>query len=211
MKKATSKTTLVLRSPFLYYRREDPYWPFNSILNGLLAIVLLFVFFKLHHWLILLLSALVLLLLELPRWLDKPRCLLREDSVTVKRLWYTYRKFSMENLYAMGRYAEEGAEPMLFLYASSADRLRRFSEKHPKERTAIAKHYGYDPDALTDDQLRQLRLTLYLWKKAKQSNPNTAVICLTKTAWKKLDDYLEVHSLPYLVLSAPEGGCCDEY
>ena len=204
------KKALILHSPFLYYRRKDIYWPSHTIVNMFLVIVSLTSFFALHYRLALP-FAIIILLLELPLWFDKPRCLICEDAVTVKRKWHTYRSFRMEELYAMGRYQEDGAEPMLFLCASSDDKIKRFSRKHQKEQLLIAQHYGYDPNKLSEAEQRQMLLTVYLWKKAKLSNPNTAVLCITEKSWAKLEAYRVEHPFPYMSLSAPQGGCFDEY
>lgn len=202
---------LILYSSFLYYRRKDVYWPTHTIRNAFLVTAFLTAYFVLHHWSALLFAGVVLLVLELPRWFDKPRCLIRDGVVTVKRLMNTYRTFRMDELYAMGRYQEVEAQPMLFLCAASADTIKRFSEKHKKELTIVANHYGYEPDTLSEDELMQVMLTLYLWKKAKASNPSSAMLCITKKSWAKLDSYCASHQLPYITLSAPKGGCYREY
>lgn len=203
------KKTLILNTPFLFYRRKDKIWPAKTIAFALLGFVALAFILVRHEWGMLLYLPMILLL-ELPGWFDKPYCLVREDSITVKWGWHTYRSFRIEELQAIGRYEENGAQPMLFLSTVRPKTIRQFSQKHLQEQAVIAKHYGYDPAALTEEALQRVMLTLYLWKKAKRSNPNTAVICLTKGAWSKLDSFRETHPLPYVILSAPEGGCSDE-
>lgn len=204
------KQATVLRTQYLFYRREDRNWPISTLNYAFIVSFLLFGFFVFHYKTSPIFAA-VILFFELSDWLDKPRCLLCDDSVTVKRKRYTYRKFRTEELYALGRYQEDGAEPILFLCAASADKLKHFANTHPKEQAIVAKHYGYAADALTEEQLRQVMLTVYLWKKAKISNPTTAMLCLTKKSWEKLDAYCATHPLPCLVLSAPEGGCYREH
>lgn len=210
-KKEHNEKTLILHSQFLYYRRKDAYWPAHTLVNTFLAVVLLASFFVFHYWLALPFAIIILLLLELPRWLDKPRCLICGGSITVKRQRYTYRAFRLEELYAMGRYQEDGAEPMLFLFAASEDKIKSFSKKHQKEQMLVATHYGYDPNNLSEAEQNQVVLTVFLWKKAKMSNPNTAMLCLTERSWAKLDVYRAEHPLPYMSISAPKGGCFDEY
>ncbi len=205
------KNNLVLTCSFLYYRRQDHYWPLHTFKNGFLVGILLYCSLALHNVLYLLAALLVFLLLELPRWYDKPRCLISEDSITVKRQRYTYRMFRMADLNAVGSYREPGREPMFFLCTVSEKQLKQFWEKHQREQNLLIKHYGYDADDLSQEALRRLMLTLYLWKKAKLSNPNTAVICLSKQSWVKLNFYRANHQLPYIDLSAPAGGCYDEY
>ena len=70
-----NEKALILYSPFLYYRRKDAYWPAHTLENTFLAVVLMASFFVFRYWLALPFAIIILLLLELPRWLDKPRCL----------------------------------------------------------------------------------------------------------------------------------------
>ena len=161
------KQATVLRTQYLFYRREDRNWPISTLNYAFIVSFLLFGFFVFHYKTSPIFAA-VILLFELSDWLDKPRCLLCDDSVTVKRKRYTYRKFRTEELYALGRYQEDGAEPILFLCAASADKLKHFANTHPKEQAIVAKHYGYAINAMTEEQLRQVMLTVYLWKKAKK-------------------------------------------
>lgn len=205
------KKRLILHSPFLYYRHKDIYWPSHTIVNTFLLVVLLLSFLSFHYWLALPYAIIILLLLELPRWFDKPRCLICENTITVKRKWYTYRSFCMGELCAIGRYQEDGAEPMLFLCAASEDKIKRFIGKHQNEHTIVALHCGYEPNNLSEREQWQVMLTVYLWKKAKISNPNTAMLCITDRSWAKLEAYRAEHSLPYMTISAPQGGCFDEY
>ena len=205
------KKALTLHSRFLYYRRKDTYWPAHTLVNAFLVVVLLASFFAFHYWFALPFAISILLLLELPRWFDKPRCLIYDDNITVKRKRYTYRSFQMQELFEMGRYQEDGAEPMLFLCTASEDTIKRFSGKHQKEQILVAKHYGYNPNDLSEEERQKVLLTLYLWKKAKMSNPNTAMLCITDRSWARLEAYRTEHPLPYRILSAPQGGCFDEY
>ena len=208
--KGTNNEKLVLSCPALFYRRREENWPISYLGYAFLSVLLLASRF-LFHWKSGLIFAAILLAIELPSWLDKPRCLIDADNVTVKRKRYTYRKFRLADLYAMGRYQEDGAEPMLFFCVSSAEKIRSFAGKHAKELASVAAHYGYDGSSMTEEQRRQVMLTVYLWKKAKISNPNTAVLCITAQSWAKLDEYRGSHSLPCVTLSAPMGGCYNEY
>lgn len=199
------RKTLVLRSSFLYYRRKDRDWPVSSIRNFSCILVGLAAFFVLKLKPALLCVG-VLGLLELSDWFDKPRCLIRDGRITIKRGRHTYRSFCMDELYAMGVYQGENAAPMFFLCATSPKTMKHYAETHKEDFMLIAEGYGFDPDDLPEKEQRQVTLTLYMWQKVKKSNPTTAMICLTKSAWTKLNTYCQEQRLTLLKLSAPAGG-----
>ena len=118
----------------------------------------------------------------------RPRCVLTDEHITIRRGRRAIRTFPMERLTAIGRYQEGGAVPQLFLCTVSRKELHRFARAHERDCEIISKNYGY-AEPKTEAETWRVVLTVYLWRKGSIYNQNIYKIGLKSTSWEKLEHF----------------------
>lgn len=129
----------------------------------------------------------------------RPRCVVTEESFTIRRGRRTIRSFRLDALTAIGRYQENGMLPQLFLCTVPRKELRRFAYAHGRDCENVAKNYGYAEQRTEAEQWR-VALTVYLWRKGSIRNQSVCKIELKANSWEEFDRFcrerrIELHDI----------------